>query len=388
MCGLFRCFLILFLVITIIPPSMVRSARIKDMASIKGIRPNQLFGYGLVIGLDGTGDSGKRSFTIQSLANMLEREGIHVLPIDMKVDNVAAVMVSATLPAFAKIGKKIDVTISSIGDADSLHGGTLLITPLKGSDGRVYALAQGPVSVGGFSAGGDAGGGVTKNHPTVGRISGGATVEREISFALQNKRELTLILDNPDFTTAVRVTNEINRRFGAELTRPLDSGTLKIAIPMGYENNIVQLMAHIGDLEVTPDAVAKVIANERTGTVVIGENVRISKVAIAHGNLSIQIKETKEVSQALPFAPEGKGGFEPRTEGGITVAPGGSTVVTPDTDVTVEEEKNRLILVPEGRTLGDLVKALNAIGVGPRDLITILQSIKAAGALQGELEIL
>jgi len=388
MSGRFKYLFIILLISMLGLPYVAFSARIKDIASVQGIRQNQLFGYGLVVGLDGSGDSTGKGFTVQSLVNLLERMGIHVNPDDVKAKNVAAVMVNATLPPFARIGKKIDVTLSSIGDADSLQGGTLLLTPLKGVDGRIYALAQGAISVGGFNASGDAGGGVTKNHPTVGRITGGATVEREIPLSLEDKKELTLILNDPDFTTAVRVSKVIDAQFGVELSKPIDSGTIRVRVPGAYQDNVVQLMAQIGNLQVVPDSVAKVIVNEKTGTVVIGENVRIKNVAVAHGNLSIQIRETKNVSQALPFAPEGGGTPPTQLEGDIIVAPGGSTVVTPETDVTVTEERNRLMLVPEGKTIGELVRALNALGVTPRDLIVILQTIKSAAALQAELEIL
>ena len=389
MSGLFKRIIPVVLLSCLLFPSSGFTARIKDIASVEGIRANQLFGYGLVIGLNGSGDKGGTTFTIQGLANMLDKMGIHVGPQDIKVNNVAAVMVSATLPPFARVGKKIDVTISSIGDAKSLYGGTLLLTPLKGVDGKVYAIAQGAISVGGFSAGGAAGGGVTKNHPTVGSISGGATVEREIALSLKDRRELTIALHNPDFVTAVRVSDVISSRFGTGFTKAVDPGTLKIKVPQKYRENVVNLIAEIGNLQVTPDTVAKVIVNEKTGTVVIGDKVRITKVAVAHGNLSIQIKETKEVSQALPFAPENRGRRGPvQTDEGTIVAPGGSTVVAPDSDVTVSEENRRLHLVPEGKTIGELVRALNAIGVTPRDLITILQALKAAGALQAELEIM
>jgi flagellar P-ring protein precursor FlgI len=367
MYGRFRFLLLVILAFILFSPSIGEAARIKDIVSIKGIRPNQLFGYGLIIGLNGSGDKAGASFTIQGLANMLEHMGIHVSATNLKVRNVAAVVVSAMLPPFARIGQKIDITISSIGDAKSLQGGNLLLTPLKGVDGR---------------------GGVTKNHPTVGRISGGATVEREIPLSLKNKQELTIILNNPDFNTAFRIAGVINSRFGDDIAKPIDSGTLKFRIPREFHDRTVDLLAQIGKLEVVPDTMAKVIVNERTGTVVIGENVRISKVAVAHGNLSIEIKETKEVSQPLPFAPSGDGSALTETEEGVIVAPGGSTVVSPKSDVSVSEEKNRLLLVPEGRTIGELVRALNAIGVTPRDLITILQAIKAAGALQAELEII
>jgi flagellar P-ring protein precursor FlgI len=388
MSGRFRLYLLIILLFGFIYPSMGIPARIKDIASIKGIRPNQLFGYGLIVGLNGSGDKAGTGFTIQGLVNMLERMGVHISAADVKVSNVAAVMVSATLPPFARIGKKIDITLSSIGNAKSLSGGTLLLTPLQGVNGKVYALAQGAVAIGGYTAGGDAGGGVTKNHPTVGRISGGATIEREIPLSIMNKQELTIMLDNPDFNTVTRVADAINTRLEESLATPIDSGTLKLKVPARLQGKVVNLIARIGDLEVTPDNIAKVIVNEKTGTVVIGQNVSIQEVAVAHGNLSIQIKETKEVSQPLPFSPAGLGAGPKEVGGGIIAAPGGSTIVTPDSDVRVAEERNQLILIPPGNTIGELVKGLNAIGVTPRDLITILQALKAAGALQGELEII
>ena len=388
MSGRFRLYLLIILLFGFIYPAIGMPARIKDIASIKGIRPNQLFGYGLIVGLNGSGDKAGTGFTIQGLVNMLKRMGVRVNAADVKVSNVAAVMVSATLPPFARIGKKIDITLSSIGDAKSLSGGTLLLTPLQGVNGKTYALAQGAVSIGGYTAGGDAGGGVTKNHPTVGRISGGATIEREIPLSIMNKQELTIMLDNPDFNTVTRVADAINTRLEESLATPIDSGTLKLKIPARLQGKVVNLIARVGDLEVTPDNIAKIIVNEKTGTVVIGQNVSIQEVAVAHGNLSIQIKETKEVSQPLPFSPAGLGAGPKEVGGGIIAAPGGSTIVTPDSDVRVAEEKNQLILIPPGNTIGELVKGLNAIGVTPRDLITILQALKAAGALQGELEII
>ena len=365
MSGRFRLYLLIILLFGFIYPSMGMPARIKDIASIKGIRPNQLFGYGLIVGLNGSGDKAGTGFTIQGLANMLERMGVHVSAADVKVSNVAAVMVSAVLPPFARIGKKIDITLSSIGDAKSLSGGTLLLTPLQGVDGKVYALAQGAVSIGGYTVGGADGGGVTKNHPTVGRISGGATIEREVPVSIINKKELTIMLDNPDFNTVTRVADAINTRLGESLAIPIDSGTLKLTIPEKLQNKVVNLIARVGDLEVTPDNIAKVIVNEKTGTVVIGQNVRIQEVAVAHGNLSIQIKETQDVSQPQPFAPSGEGAAPVQVGDGIIVAPGGSTVVFPNSDVTVAEEGSRLILIQPGRTIGELVKALNAIGVTP-----------------------
>ena len=388
MSGRFKNVLFIVLLISFIVPSAGHSARIKDISSIKGIRQNQLLGYGLMIGLNGTGDKGGTQFTIQGLVNMLEHMGVHVDPDEVKVKNVAAVVVSAKLPPFARVGKKIDVTLSSIGDAKSLQGGTLLLTPLKGVDGKVYALAQGAVSIGGYSAGGDAGGGVTKNHPTVGRISGGASIEKEIPLSIMSKNEMTIILNDPDFNTADRAAKAINLRIGENVAKSIDSGTLTFRIPERFQNKVVNLIAQIGEIQVEPDSIAKVIVNEKTGTVVVGENVRIQKVAVAHGNLSINIKENKNVSQPLPFAPSGGGAAPQQMKIGTVVAPGGSTVVTSESQVAVAEENSRLLLIPKGRTIGELVNALNAIGVTPRDLITILQAIKAAGALQGELEII
>ncbi len=387
MYGRFKWGMIVFCLLAVFPACPAESARIKDIATIKGIRSNQLFGYGLVMGLDGSGDSGNTQYTVQGMANMLERMGIHVSPTDIKVKNVAAVMVNATLPPFARIGKKIDVTVSSIGNAKSLQGGTLLMTPLMGVDREVYALAQGPLSVGGFSAGGKAGGGVTKNHPTAGRIADGATIERELPLSLASRSELTLVLNHPDFVTASRLADTINDGFGTPLAQPLDSATVKITVPPGYRDQVVHLMARMENLDVETDTVAKVMVSEKTGTVVIGENVRINTIAIAHGNLTIQIKEKSNVSQPAPFSPRGRGG-PVESESGVVVAPGGSTVVAPESDVSVDEQRGELMVVAPGQSIGELVRALNAIGMTPRDLITILQVIKAAGALQAELEII
>jgi len=383
-------FISIILLSVIVPPG-AHSVRIKDIASIQGIRYNQLIGYGLVVGLNGTGDKSGTGFTIQSLVNMMARIGIHINKSNVSVKNVAAVIVTAKMPPFAKVGNRIDVVVSSLGDAKSLQGGTLLLTPLRGVDRVVYALAQGPISVGGFTVGGAAGGGITKNHPTVGRIAMGATIEREIPLSMNDKRELLIDMNYSDFTTAVRLANVINSRFGHKMAFAVDSSTVKLKVPDKFRQNIVQLIATIENLEVTPDMVARVVLNEKTGTVVIGENVRISTVAIAHGNLSIQIKEQTRVSQPLPFAPTPPEGTETgqyKTENGVVVAPGGQTVISPESSVTLQEEKNRLMVVPSGSTIGELVRALNAIGVTPRDLITIFQSIKAAGALQADLEII
>ena len=390
--------------------SSAGAARLKDIASFKGIRTNQLVGYGLVVGLNGTGDSSNNvDFAVRSTLNMLERMGIHVERerfANIKLKNVAAVMVTANLPPFARMGNKIDVAISSIGDAKSLQGGTLLMTPLKGVDDQVYALGQGPIAVGGYVAGGNAGGGVTKNHPTVGTISKGAIIEKEIAVHLENKKELTLALFNSDFTTAEKVREAINRYAGGNTAKSIDSGSIRVAVPESYQKNPAEWIAAIERLEVVPDSVAKVILNERTGTVVLGENVRISTVAVAHGNLSIQIKENYQVSQPQPFAPgalpgsaaggagAASGALRPgpgdraTTGTGPVAVPGGATVITPDTEVAVKEEGQKLMVVPQGASLGEVVQALNAIGVTPRDLISILQSIKASGGLQADLEII
>ncbi len=345
------------------------AVRIKDIADIEGVRANQLVGYGLVVGLDGTGDGQNSEFTIQSMVSMLEKMGITVHSDDIKVDNVAAVMVTADLPPFARVGSRLDALVSSIGDAENLQGGTLLLSPLKAADGRIYAVAQGPVSTGGFSAGGAAGGKVQKNFPTVGRVVDGALVEKKIPSFFNKKDSLSLTLHNPDFTTASRVAEAINAAFNTTLARNLDAGTVKVKVPEKYSENIVQLVALIEGLGVKPDTISKVVVNERTGTVIMGENVRISTVAIAHGNISIQVKESQDVSQPLPFSR-------------------GRTTAVPQTDVSITEEKSPILLVESGVSIGKVVRALNALGVTPRDLIAILQSIKAAGALQAKLEII
>ncbi|MEJ2224143.1 MAG: flagellar basal body P-ring protein FlgI [Syntrophobacterales bacterium] len=343
--------------------------RLKDIANFKGVRPNQLIGNGLVVGLNGTGDGNNVDFNTQELANMLSRLGINSARDKIKVKNIAAVAVTALLPPFARVGSKIDVVVSSMGDAKSLQGGTLLLTPLKGVDSQVYALAQGPVVVGGFAASGQAGGGVTKNHPTAGRIACGATVEKEISLDLLDKDNFTLSLHEADFTTAQRAVAAINKALGGNYALSRDEGTINVKLPPLYKGRVVPLLASLENLEVIPDSVAKVIMDERNGTVVMGSNVRISTVAIAHGNLMVRIKEKPRISQPLPFSE-------------------GQTAVVPDSTVTVREGENRLMVLPEGVSIGQVVQALNAIGVTPRDLITILQAIKAAGALQAELEII
>ena len=348
-----------------------KAVRIKDIADIRGVRQNQLVGYGLVVGLEGTGDSDDSLFTIQSLASLLEKMGVTVQTDDIAdVENVAAVMVTADLPPFAGLGSRLDVLVSSIGDAETLQGGTLLFTPLKGADGSVYAIAQGPVSTGGFAVSGNSGDQVQKNFPTVARVVGGGLVEKEIHSNFNQKESLTLVLHDPDFTTASRVAQAINRAFYSQLAQTENAGSIRVSVPENYLGDTVQFVTLVESLGVTPDMISKVVVNERTGTVIMGENVRIATIAIAHGNLSIQINESQNVSQPLPFSR------------------GGQTVVTPESDIVVQEGKNPIFLVESGVSIGELVKALNALGVSPRDLIAIFQALKAAGALQAELEVI
>jgi len=361
---------LLLIVLVMVGTTTARAARIKDIANIRGVRQNQLFGYGLVVGLDGSGDGTKTLFTVQSLASMLEKMGVTIDPDDLKVKNVAAVMITANLPPFARTGSQLDVLVSSIGDAKNLQGGTLLLTPMKGADGKVYAVAQGPVSTGGFSYGKGTGTGVQKNFPTVGRIVGGALIEREVANNFNEREVLTLALHVPDFTTATRMAQAINAAFGDAMANAPDAGTIQVKVPDLYRGRSVELVALIENLGVTPDMVSKIIINERTGTVIMGENVRIATIAIAHGNLSIQVNTQDNVSQPMPFARRGQ------------------TVVTSDREMVVEEGRNPLFLVESGVSLGEVVRALNALGVSPRDLIAIFQALKAAGALQAELQII
>lgn len=364
------------------------AARIKDIASIGGVRDNQLIGYGLVVGLAGTGDTIKNGFTKETLANILTRQGLSMKDKDLKSNNVASVIVTAKLPPFAKIGSKIDVEVSSIGDAKSLQGGTLLMTALKGADNEVYAVAQGPITLGGFAASGAAGGGISKNHTTVGRITNGAFVEKELKYDFENNRTLMVNLYQSDFTTSTRLAAAINGSLKDANAKLVDSSSVIVSLKESYQGSLVRLVSVIENLEVPVDSAAVIVMNEKTGTVVMGEKVRISTVAVAHGNLSIEIKEEKKVSQPLPFAPRTPAGSTPENVGGTIVAPGGQTVVTPESKVSAAEEKKQLLLVPMGVTIQDVVRALNAIGVTPRDLITILQTIKAAGALQADLRII
>ena len=351
-------------------PAIAASARIKDIVDVEGVRDNMLIGYGLVVGLNGTGDSLNNSpFTEQSLTGMLERMGVNTRGTNLRTKNVAAVMVTATLGAYAAQGTRIDVTVSAMGDAKSLLGGTLLVTPMIGADGEVYAVAQGPIAVSGFSAQGQ-GASVTRGVPTSGRISSGAIVEREIQFSLAELPVLRLSLRNPDFTTAQRVATAINIQLRGNRAQATDPSSVLINVPETRRGDVVGLVTEIEQLRITPEQVARVVVDEKSGVIVMGENVRISTVAIAQGNLTIRITETPQVSQPGPFSQ-------------------GQTAVVPRTDIQVDDQSNnRLAVMNAGVTLQELVQSLNALGVGPRDMIAILQSIKAAGALQAEIEVI
>ncbi len=352
-------------------PAAQASSRIKDIVSIEGIRENQLIGYGLVVGLNGTGDTLRNTpYTEQSLTAMLERLGVNAKGETMRPENVAAVMVTANLPAFSRQGNRIDVNVSSMGDAQDLKGGTLLATPLMGADGEVYAVAQGAIAVAGFSASGEAAS-VVQGVPTNGRIANGGIVEREIPFELSDMTSVKLSLHNPDFTTAQRVTSAINRYLKNNMARALDPATIQIDRPIGYELALVDILTQIEQLPVKPDQKARVIIDERTGIIVMGAEVRINSVAIAQGNLTISVSEQPQVSQPGAFAQ------------------GGQTQVVPRSSVTVEETgTEKLTILENAVTLQDLVDGLNALGVGPRDMISILQAIKAAGAMQAEIQVM
>lgn len=347
------------------------SSRIKDISDIEGVRENYLIGYGLVVGLNGTGDSiSSMAFTEESLIGMLERLGVNTRDGKIKTKNVAAVMVTGSLPAFARQGTRIDVAISALGDAKSLQGGTLLVTPILGADGEVYAIAQGQVAIGGFSAQGDAQS-IVKGVPTSGRIANGAIIEREILFDFANQKSIKLALRNPDFTTASRITDAINSYLGSVAATTLDSGTVTLNLGKTRREDLIQVLTDIEQLRIQPDQVAKVIIDEKSGIIVIGENVRINPIAIAQGNLTIRITETPQVSQPAPFSTTGE------------------TVTVPRTDIQVDEESgNKLNILKSGVSLQELVDGLNALGVGPRDMISILQAVKAAGALQAEIEVM
>lgn len=364
---------LVFMILMISPltSAQAKTTRIKDIVDIESVRDNQLIGYGLVVGLNGTGDSlGNSPFTEQSLVAMLERLGVNVRGQNLNTGNVAAVMVTATLPPFSNQGSRIDVNISALGDAESLRGGTLLVTPLMGADGEVYAVAQGSVMISGYTIQGDAAN-VTQNIPTAGRVPEGAIIEREVDFNLEELQEVRLALRNPDFTTARRIAQAINGFSSANLARAENGASVVLRRPNSYNGTIVDLITDIEQLPVQPDQIARVVIDERSGVIVMGSEVKVSTVAIAQSNLTVKITETPQVSQPNPFAEQG------------------TTEVVPRSDIEVNSGPDaKLTVVETGVTLQDLVTGLNRLGVPPQDVITILQAIKASGALQAEIETL
>ncbi|MEI9996353.1 MAG: flagellar basal body P-ring protein FlgI [Rhizomicrobium sp.] len=346
-------------------------SRVKDLVDVEGIRDNMLIGYGLVVGLNGSGDSLKNApFTQQSLQTMLERMGVNTHGTTMQTKNVAAVMVTANLHAFSAQGTRIDISVSAMGDAKSLQGGTLLATTLFGADGQIYAVGQGPVAIGGFAASGDAAS-VTRGVPTAGRIANGAIVEREIPFNLASQRALRLSLRNPDLTTASRIATAVNAYMGGGVAEATDPSTVRLTVPDGYPRGVMGLLTDLEQVKVDPDEAARVVIDEQSGVIVMGADVRISTVAIAQGNLTIRVTETPQVSQPQPFSS------------------GGTTTTVPRTQISVDEGKgNKMVVLHEGVSLQSLVDGLNALGVGPRDIISILQAIKAAGALQADIQVI
>src|SRR5213082_2168326 len=345
------------------------ASRIKDLANIEGVRQNQLIGYGLVVGLSGTGDTlNNIPFTKQSLQAMLERMGVNIRGATIRTGNVAAVMVTGNLPAFGTQGTRMDVTVSALGDAKNLQGGTLLVTPLLGADGNVYAVAQGSLAIGGFQAEGEAGK-IVRGVPTVGRIANGAIIEREIEFVLNRLAQVRLALRNADFTTAKRIAAAVNDFIGIPTAEPLDPSTVQLTIPKQFQGKVVALLTEIEQLQIEPDLPAKIIIDERSGIIVMGRDVRVSTVAVAQGNLTVSISETPQVSQPSPLSQ-------------------GRTVVVPRSKVGVVEDGKKLALVREGVSLQQLVDGLNALGIGPREMIAILQAIKAAGAIQADIEVM
>lgn len=345
--------------------------RIKDIVSFEGIRENQLVGYGLVVGLNGTGDSvDKIPYTKESLTGMLERLGVNIRDASsLSGKNIAAVMVTANLPSFARHGTRIDIVVSALGDAKDLRGGTLLVTPLLGADGEVYAVGQGAVATGGFSATGKSGSELIKGVPTSGKISNGAIVEKEIGFELAHFEKLNLSLRNPDFTTAKRISDTINEKISGSVAKAIDPTTVSLRIPTDFRTNIVGFMTQIEQLRVVPDYTAKIIIDDQDGIIVMGENVRISTVAVTHGSVTIRITETPQVSQPNPFT---------RVK---------TATIVDRSDIRVKEEKGKLAIIESNVTLQELVNGLNALGATPRDLISVLRSIKASGAIQAEIEV-
>jgi flagellar P-ring protein precursor FlgI len=358
-------------VLLLTPMQAFAFSRVKDLVDVEGVRDNMLIGYGLVTGLNGSGDSLRNApFTQLSIETMLERMGVNTHGQQMQTKNTAAVMVTANLPAFSAQGSRIDITVSALGDAKSLQGGTLLVTPLFGADGNIYALGQGSVAVGGFTASGAAAT-ITRGVPTAGRISNGAIIERETGFVLANETVLRLTLRNPDLTTAMRIADAVNHYLGSAIAVTNDPATVKLTVPASYPNGVVGLLNDVEQLKVNPDEPAKVVIDEDSGVIVMGSDVRISTVAIAQGNLTIKVTETPEVSQPGPFSKTG------------------DTKVVPRTQIQIDDGKNnKMAVLGEGVSLQKLVDGLNALGVGPRDIISILQAIKAAGALQADIQVI
>jgi flagellar P-ring protein precursor FlgI len=358
-------------VIAFAPLQAYAFSRVKDLVDVEGVRDNMLVGYGLVVGLNGTGDSLRNApFTQLSIQTMLERMGVNTRGAQMQTKNTAAVMVTANLPAFSAQGSHMDVSVSALGDAKSLQGGTLLVTPLFGADGNIYALGQGPVAIGGFSAQGQ-GASVTRGVPTAGRISNGAIIERETGFKLAGETSLRLSLRNPDLTTAMRIANAVNHYLGGAIATANNPATVRLEVPPSYPNGVVGLLTDVEQLKVDPDEPARVIIDEQSGVIVMGADVRISTVAIAQGNLTIKVTESPVVSQPAPFS---------RT---------GTTQVVPRTQIQIDDGKgNKMAVLHDGVSLQKLVDGLNALGVGPRDIISILQAIKAAGALQADIQVI
>lgn len=362
----------------LLAPSSADAVRIKDIGVIEGVRENQLIGYGLVVGLDSTGDrviGGQ--FTIQAMMSMLNKMGVNLMvnPIQLLTRNIASVMVTAKLPPFSKPGMTLDAVVSSMANAKSLQGGTLLLTPLKAANQQVFAVAQGPISIGGFlgGTGGPGGATVIKNHQAAGVVPGGAIIEKELLVDIDSWETVSVLLRQPDFTTAIRTAEAIESTFGKGSALAVNAGAVKATIPQAFQGRVVEYIASIEGLDVTVDSVAKVVVNERTGTVVLGEHVRISTCAISHGNLTISVKNTLNVSQ--PPAP-------------LIGSSGGQTTVTPDVQTEVKEQESRLMVIDETVTLGEVVRALNAVGVTPRDLVAILSALRSAGALQANLEVI
>jgi flagellar P-ring protein FlgI len=345
------------------------ASRIKDIAYVMGVRGEQVLGYGLAVGLAGTGDTQRSSFTVQSVTSMLKRFGITVPQPELRLRNVAAVMVTATVPAFTKPGGMTDVTVSSMGDATSLQGGTLLMTPLSGLDGEVYAMAQGSISVGGFDVRSSTGARIGKNHTAAGRVPNGGTVERAVATAFGDSSKVALVLHQPDFTTSKHIADAINKALGENLAQSLDANTVSINVPPSQTKNLVGFISILETLEVEVDAIARVVINERTGTVVVGSNVSISAVAISHGGLNIEIESAPVISQPNAFSQ-------------------GTTVVTKIERPTVSQDSTSVIAMNGAATVQDVAKALNTLKVSPRDIIAIFQALKEVGALKAELVII